>query len=64
YTSEYIHLFVCSDLREASLDADEDEDLEVHPTEPEEALAMIERGEICDAKSVVGILRWRARSLQ
>ena len=64
YTTEYIHLFVCSDLREASLDADEDEDLEVHPTHADEALAMIERGDICDAKSVVGILRWHARTLR
>lgn len=64
YTSEYIHLFVCSDLREASLAADDDEDLEVHPTTREEALEMIERGEICDAKSVIGILRWHARALR
>jgi len=64
YTSEYIHLFVCRDLREASLEADDDEDLEVHPTSLEEALAMIERGEICDAKSVIGILRWWAQSLR
>jgi ADP-ribose pyrophosphatase len=61
YTSEYIHLFVCSDLVDSTLDADEDEDLEVHPTSREDALAMIESGEICDAKSVIGILRWTAR---
>ncbi|MFN0145727.1 MAG: NUDIX hydrolase [Dehalococcoidia bacterium] len=58
YTSEYIHLFVCSSLRESSLDGDEDEDIDIHPVTVAEALAAIESGEICDAKSVIGILRW------
>ena len=58
YTTEYIHLFVCTDLRESSLEADEDEDIEVEVRTPAEALAAIEAGEICDAKSVIGILRW------
>jgi len=58
YTSEYIHLFVCTDLKESRLDGDEDEDIEVESVSVEEALAAIESGRICDAKSVVGILRW------
>jgi ADP-ribose pyrophosphatase len=58
YTTEYIHLFVCTDLEESRLAADEDEDLEVEPTTLEDALSLIESGEICDAKSVVGILRY------
>ena len=58
YTTEYIHLFVCTDLEESILDADEDEDLEVEPTSLEDALKLIEMGEICDAKSIVGILRY------
>lgn len=58
YTSEYIHLFVCTDLRESSLDGDEDEDIEVESLTVEEALAAIDSGRICDAKSVVGILKW------
>ena len=62
YTTEYIHLFVCSELRDSSLEADEDEDIEVEVRTPEQALAAIEAGEICDAKSVIGILRWQ-RSL-
>jgi len=62
YTSEYIHLFVCTELRESSLDGDEDEDIEVQALTPAEALAEIESGSICDAKSIIGILRWlRAR---
>lgn len=58
YTTEYIHLFVCTNLVPSQLEADEDEDLDVHPTTVAEALAAIDSGEICDAKSVVGILRW------
>lgn len=61
YTTEYIHLFVCSDLRESSLDADDDEDIEIEVRTPAQALAAIEAGEICDAKSVIGILRWWGR---
>ena len=62
YTTEYIHLFVCTNLRESRLEGDEDEDIEVELRTAEESLAAIESGEICDAKSVIGILRW-ARSL-
>lgn len=58
YTTEYIHLFVCSELEERSLEGDEDEDIEVERLTVTEALAAIERGEICDAKTVVGVLRW------
>lgn len=59
YTTEYIHLFVCTRLVESRLKADDDEDIEVEVRTPAEALAAIESGEICDAKSVIGILRWR-----
>jgi ADP-ribose pyrophosphatase len=62
YTTEYIHLFVCSDLKPSALDADEDEDLEVVPTRLNDALRLIDEGVICDAKSVVGILRYRWRT--
>lgn len=58
YTSEYIHLFVCSGLRESRLAGDEDEDIEVERMTLGEAVAAVERGEICDAKSVIGVFRW------
>lgn len=61
YTSEYIHLFVCTALEPSRLHGDEDEDIEVETRTAEEALAAIESGEICDAKSVIGILRWWMR---
>jgi len=58
YTTEYIHLFICTELEASVLAADEDEDLEVERRTLDEALAAIESGEICDAKSVIGVLRY------
>ncbi len=58
YTTEYIHLFLCTELTESRLDGDEDEDIEIEERTLAEALAAIESGEVCDAKSVIGILRW------
>lgn len=61
YTTEYIHLFVCSKLTHSKMDGDEDEDIEVVPMTVEDALGAINAGEICDAKTVIGILRWLRR---
>jgi ADP-ribose pyrophosphatase len=58
YTTEYIHLFVCSDLEASVLAGDEDEDIEIETLTAAEALGAIESGRICDAKSVIGVLRW------
>ena len=61
YTSEYIHLYLCTGLTEASEDGDDDEDIEVVSLTADEALAAIASGDICDAKSVIGLLRWERR---
>ncbi len=61
YTTEYIHLFVCTDLQASVLPGDEDEDIEVISLTLAEALAAVESGEICDAKSVIGVLRYAGR---
>jgi len=57
YTTEYIHLFLATDLRESRLEADDDEFIEVMRVPMAQALRMIESGEICDGKSVTGLLR-------
>jgi ADP-ribose pyrophosphatase len=57
YTTEYIHLFLATQLSESRLAADADEFVEVDHLPLTEALAMIERGDIMDAKSVTGLLR-------
>lgn len=58
YCDEYIHLFLCTDLVESVLSADEDEDIEVETLDRAEALAAIADGRISDAKSIIGILKW------
>ena len=67
FTSELMHLYVATDLRAADdggLGPDEDERLELYPIPFREAVAMAERGEIRDAKSLIGLFwldRLRAR---
>ncbi len=58
YTSEYIHLFVCSELTPGALAGDEDEDIEIEELTVDQAVAAIAVGTICDAKSIIGVLRW------
>ena len=57
-TDEEGIVFVAEDLHEGEPAFDETEDLRIRKLPLSEALAMIERGEIQDAKSIVGILRW------
>jgi ADP-ribose pyrophosphatase len=63
FTSELIHLYLATRLTTAHADGlrpDEDEHLELQAIPFADALAMAERGEIRDAKSLVGLL-WVAR---
>ena len=63
FTSELMHLYLATDLtstHEGGLTPDEDERLELRPIPFKVAVAMAERGEIQDAKSIVGLL-WVAR---
>jgi len=63
FSSELIHLYLATALTSEHADGlkpDEDERLELYPTPFVTAVAMCERGEIRDAKSIVGLL-WVAR---
>ena len=60
FTSELMHLYLATDLRAVhagGLEPDEDERLELRPIPFGEAVAMAARGELRDAKSIVGLLR-------
>ncbi|MEZ0241645.1 MAG: NUDIX hydrolase [Chloroflexota bacterium] len=60
FTNELMHLYLATGLSPAHADRlgpDEDERLELEPVPLAEAVAMAERGEIADAKSIVGLLR-------
>lgn len=57
YTTEYIHLFLATELSASSLEMDDDEFIEVVRLPFDEALRMIDDGEIDDSKTVAGLLR-------
>jgi ADP-ribose pyrophosphatase len=61
YTTEYIHLYLATDLIESRLDGDADEFIEVDRVSLPDALAMIERGDIQDGKTITGLLRVAGR---
>ncbi|HEX7621523.1 MAG TPA: NUDIX hydrolase [Anaerolineales bacterium] len=56
YSTEYMHVYLATDLRDNPLEADADEFLSVERVPLAEALAMFERGDIQDAKSLAAIL--------
>jgi len=63
FTSELMFLYLATDLVPAqgeALHPDEDERLELYPTPFADAVAMVERGDLRDAKTIVGLL-WVAR---
>jgi ADP-ribose pyrophosphatase len=57
YTSEYIHLFLATELSASVLPMDDDEFIEIETMPLWQALARIESGDIRDGKSVAGLLR-------
>jgi ADP-ribose pyrophosphatase len=56
YSDERIHLFLASELTAARQELDADEVLAVHRMPLAQALDMITRGDIQDAKSICGLL--------
>jgi ADP-ribose pyrophosphatase len=60
FCTEFLDCYLLTDLIEGRDDADDDEDIEVVHLSAEEALEAIRSGEICDAKSIAGILMWMA----
>jgi len=62
YSDEYMHLYLATELEPSVLKADVDESIEVVRLPLSEALQLIERGEICDAKTIVGL--WAASGHQ
>ncbi len=56
YCNEYMHFYLAMDLFPASLPPDDDEDIEIMRVSREEAVQMIENGQICDSKTALGLL--------
>lgn len=56
YCSEYLHIFLATDLRPDPLQPDPDEEIEIVKIPFDEAYAMAERGEMTDAKTLASLL--------
>lgn len=59
YSTEFMGVFLATDLTHNPLDPDSDEFLSVEKIPVKTALAMAERGEVPDAKSLAGLLMAR-----
>jgi ADP-ribose pyrophosphatase len=58
---EYIHLYLATDLTPGQTNQDADEFIEVVTIPLDEALVMVKKGEIRDAKTIIGLLMAAAR---
>lgn len=56
YTTEFIHLYLATDLSESRLTMDDDEFIEIESLPLAQALKLIENGDIIDGKSISGLL--------
>ncbi len=61
FCTEFLDCYLLSGLTESRGQADDDENIEIERLTLAEARAAIDRGEICDAKSICGILLWAGR---
>jgi ADP-ribose pyrophosphatase len=61
FCTEFLHCYLCTDLSDSRLQGDEDESMELVRLPVDEVLAAIASGEMCDAKSICGIMLWLNR---
>ncbi len=61
YSSEVLHLYLATQLKQGDKATEEDEDIETQPYGFDELLEMIEKNTIEDAKTVAGILAYLTR---
>jgi len=59
YSTEYMHVYLATNLRDDPLEADADEFLQIERVPIQRALEMAEKGEIPDAKSLAAFLMAR-----
>lgn len=58
FCTEYLHLFLATDLVPSKLYAEDTDDITLVSTELDKIPGLIETGEICDAKSIAGLLTY------
>lgn len=56
YSNELLHIFICRGLTPGEKHWDTDECIELSAYDPDEIINMIMAGEICDSKTIIGIL--------
>jgi ADP-ribose pyrophosphatase len=56
YSTEFLYLFLATGLKQGASNNDEDEDIEVVPVPLKDIPQMIRSGELCDGKSIIGLL--------
>lgn len=56
YSEEYQHVYAATNLVEDALDADDDEDLRLERVTLDEALSLVDAGEVRDAKSIAALM--------
>jgi ADP-ribose pyrophosphatase len=63
FCTEFLHCYLLTDLEESRQPGDEDENIEVEHVSLDRAIAAIKSGEICDAKTICGILMYANRDM-
>jgi ADP-ribose pyrophosphatase len=58
FCTEYMHLFLATDLVPGRLHAEDTDDITLVRIRPDDIKGLIESGEIRDAKSIAGLLYW------
>lgn len=58
YTTEYLYLYVATDFVQSRLHAEDTDEIEVVRVPLNDIPSLISSGKICDAKSIVGLLRF------
>jgi len=61
FCTEYLHLFLATDLVPHRLEAEDTAGIEVVRVRPDEVPGLIESGAICDSKSIAGLLTYLGR---
>jgi len=58
FCTEYLHLYLATELEPSRLVAEDTESITLKRIEPARISGLIHSGEICDAKSIAGLLTW------
>jgi ADP-ribose pyrophosphatase len=61
YSTEYLHVFLATDLVPSRLTAEDTDEIELVPTPPRDILRLIADGTLEDGKSIAGLLLYLSR---